>query len=200
MYQIIIEHSGLSLGEIEVINNLFSDYATYEKTLDNDFEYASILELEFIKDKEISFFDFISIEKWTFLIEIIKNIKKRRGKKGLRFKITITDVYRPVNNDDDDDNDNDRYSIFSKTLFLLNHKNDLDFIKGLERIEITIENIVEIYEVQKMKEEQKTNNKSTKDKVQNKAEINEEDSMFFVFDEIARKWIRITNKATAKKK
>jgi hypothetical protein len=148
LYQIIIDHSGLSLGEIEVINNLFSDYATYEKTIDNDFEYASILELEFIKDKEISFFDYISIEKWTFLIEIIKNIKKRRGKKGLRFKITITDVYKPVNNDDNDDND--RYSIFSKTLFLLNHKNDLDFIKGLERIEITIENIVEIYEVQKM--------------------------------------------------
>ncbi|HXS60440.1 MAG TPA: hypothetical protein VN703_06465 [Candidatus Sulfopaludibacter sp.] len=196
MYQIIIDHSGLSLGEIEVINNLFSDYATYEKTIDNDFEYASILELEFIKDKEISFFDYISIEKWTFLIEIIKNIKKRRGKKGLRFKITITDVYKPVNNDDDDDND--RYSIFSKTLFLLNHKNDLDFIKGLERIEITIENIVEIYEVQKMKEEQKTNNKSTIDKDQNKTEIIE-DSMFFVFDEIARKWVRITNKATAKK-
>jgi hypothetical protein len=196
LYQIIIDHSGLSLGEIEVINNLFSDYATYEKTIDNDFEYASILELEFIKDKEISFFDYISIEKWTFLIEIIKNIKKRRGKKGLRFKITITDVYKPVNNDDDDDND--RYSIFSKTLFLLNHKNDLDFIKGLERIEITIENIVEIYEVQKMKEEQKTNNKSTIDKDQNKTEIIE-DSMFFVFDEIARKWVRITNKATAKK-
>jgi hypothetical protein len=196
LYQIIIDHSGLSLGEIEVINNLFSDYATYEKTIDNDFEYASILELEFIKDKEISFFDYISIEKWTFLIEIIKNIKKRRGKKGLRFKITITDVYKPVNNDDNDDND--RYSIFSKTLFLLNHKNDLDFIKGLERIEITIENIVEIYEVQKMKEEQKTNNKSTIDKDQNKTEIIE-DSMFFVFDEIARKWVRITNKATAKK-
>jgi hypothetical protein len=193
LFQIIIDHSGLSLGETEVINNLFSDYAIYENTINNDFEYASILEVEFIKDKKIAFFDFISIEKWTFLIEIIKNIKKRRGKKGLRFKITITDVYKS-NNDDDDE-----YSIFSKTVFLLNHKNDLDFIKGLERIEITIENIVEIYEFQRLKEEQRTNNKSTKYKLQNKVgNNNQEDSMFFVFDEIARKWM-VISKTTIKK-
>jgi hypothetical protein len=193
LFQITINHSGLSLGEIEVINNLFSDYATYENTIDNDFEYASILEFEFIKDKKIPFFDFISIAKWTFLIEIIKNIKKRRGKKGLRFRTTITDVCKS-------NNDNNEYSIVSKTVFLLNHKNDLDFIKGLERIEITIENIVEIYEFQKLKEEQRTNNKSTKDKIQNKIESNQEDSMLFVFDEIARKWIRFISKTPMKKK
>lgn len=193
MFQIIINHSGLSLGEIEVINNLFSDYTTYEYTIDNDFEYASILEVEFIKEKKIPFFDFLSIEKWTFLIEIIKNIKKRRGKKGLRFKTTITDVCKS-------NNDNNEYSIVSKTVFLLNHKNDLDFIKGLERIEITIENIVEIYEFQKLKEKQRINTKSTKDKNQNKAESNQENSMFFVFDEIARKWIRFMNKTLMEKK
>jgi hypothetical protein len=184
LFQIIIDHSGLSIGETEVINNLFSDYATYENTIDNDFEFASILEVEFIKDKKICFFDFISIEKWTFLIEIIKNIKKRRGKKGLRFKISITDAYKP-NNDDGDE-----YSTFRKTVFLLNHKNDLDFIKGLERIEIAIENIVEIYEFQKLKEEQRANNKSTNDKIRNKAEDNQKNSMLFVFDEISRKWMR----------
>lgn len=194
MFQIIINHSGLSLGEIEVINNLFSDYATYENTVDNDFEYASILEIEFIKEKKIPFFDFITIEKWTFLIEIIKNIKKRRGKKGLRFKTTIIDVCKS-------NNDNNEYSIVSKTVFSLNHKNDLDFIKGLERIEITIENIVEIYEFQKLKEKQRINNiKSTKDKNQNKDESNQENSMFFVFDEMDRKWIRRMDKTPMKKK
>ena len=75
---------GLSLGETEAINNLFSDYYITENIIDYDFEFASILEIEFIKDKSIEFFDFISIEKWSILIEIIKNIKKRRGRKGLK--------------------------------------------------------------------------------------------------------------------
>ena len=50
----------------------------------------------------------------------------------------------------------------------MNHKNDLDFIKGLERIEITIENLSEIYEFQKLKEEKETNNKTDKRKNKNK--------------------------------
>jgi hypothetical protein len=184
LFQIIINHSGLSLGEIEAINNLFSDYSVYENTTDNDFDYASILEFEFIKHKEISFFDFISIEKWTLLIEIIKNIKKRRGSKGLKFKIKITNV--------DEFDDEEEPIIFNKTVFLLNHKKDLDFIKGLERIEIMIENIVEMYtyEYRKVKEEQWTNNKPTKDKIRNKVESKDEDIMTLIFDEINRKWTR----------
>ncbi|MDQ6723178.1 MAG: hypothetical protein M3Z01_02800 [Thermoproteota archaeon] len=187
MFQVIINHSGLSLGEVEAINNLFLDYAIYENTTDNDFEYASILEVEFMKDKKIAFFDFIPIEKWAYLIEIIKNIKRRRGKKGLKLKIIITDVNKFSNNNDDDDEP----IIFNKTIFLLNHKNDLDFNKGLERIEITIENMVEMYEFRKLQEEQWIkNNKSTKDKIQNKIEDNKGDLIIFIFNEIARKWIR----------
>jgi hypothetical protein len=92
LYQIRISHTGLSTGEIEAINNLFSKYGIDETKTDHDFDYASILELEFIKDNQTAFFDFISIDKWAFLIEIIKNIKKRRGKKGLKFKTAITEV------------------------------------------------------------------------------------------------------------
>ncbi len=189
MFQVIINHSGLSLGEVEAINNLFSDYAIYENTIDNDFEYASILEVEFMKDKKNAFFDFVSIEKWAFLIEIIKNIKKRRGKKGLKFKTIITDVNKF--NDDDDDEP----IIFNKAVFVLNHKNDLDFNKGLERIEITIENIVEMYEFRKLQQEQwAKNNDHIKDKIQNKLDDNKEDLIIFVFDEIGRKWIRSIDK------
>ena len=56
MYQIIINHAGLSIGEIEAINNLFKDYMTFENTIDYNYEFASALEIEFIKDKEIEFF------------------------------------------------------------------------------------------------------------------------------------------------
>ncbi len=186
MFQLIITHAGLSLGEVESINNLFSDYSIYESTTDNDFEYASIVDIEFLKYKKITFFDFVSIESWTFLIEIIKNIKKRRGSKGLKFRVKITNVDKF-----DYDEDEEEPIIYNKTVFLLNHKNDLYFIKGLERIEIAIENIVEIdtFKHRELKE-RFTNNKSTKDKIQNKEGNNEDDLIIFVYDEINRKWIR----------
>lgn len=200
MFEISINHAGLSLGEIEAINNLFSDYPIYENTVDNDFEYASILELEFIKYKDIAFFDFIPIEKWTILIEIIKNIKKRRGKKGLRFKIIITEGESDKYNEYENENEEEPIS-FNKTIFILNHKNDLEFIKGLERIEITIENLVEIYEFQKLKEEQKVTNNNALHKVtQNEPEKTPGNIIIFSFNEINRKWIRFTdNKLNLKK-
>jgi hypothetical protein len=82
LFQIIINQAGLSLGEIEAINNLFSNYYITENIIDYDYEFASILEIQFIKDKNLEFFDFISIEKWSILIEIIKNIKKEGGERA----------------------------------------------------------------------------------------------------------------------
>jgi hypothetical protein len=187
LHQIRINHTGLSTGEIEAINNLFSKYTVHETKTDHDFEYASILELEFIKDIQIAFFDFISIDKWAFLIEIIKNIKKRRGKKGLRFKTTITEVNKYNDNNGHYD---EEPVILKKTAFLLNHRNDLDFNKGLERIEIAIEYFNETDNFQKLQEEgQLTNNIPTeKDKTKN--EGNEGRTIIFTYDEYNRKWIR----------
>src|SRR5919112_2838337 len=93
LFQVIINHSGLSLGETQAINNLFARYSVDENEIEHDYEYASILEIEFIKDEKIPFFEFIPIDKWSTLVEIIKNVKKRRGKKGLKFKSIITEMY-----------------------------------------------------------------------------------------------------------
>ncbi len=180
MFQILINHSGLSLGEIEVTNSLFEGYDSYQFNIDNDFEFASILEIEFIKDNEIPFFDIIPIEKWSFLIEIIKNIKKRRGKKGLRFKIIITEIFKI-------DKDHPVPKIIRRAVFILNQKDDLDFVKGLERIEISIENIDEIYRFHEMKEKEEekiTNNRFDNDKDQD----NQNNTRFFIFNEVTRKW------------
>ncbi len=192
MYQIRINHIGLSTGEIEAINNLFSKYTVHETKTDYDFEYASILEVEFVKDIQIAFFDFISIDNWAFLIEIIKNIKKRRGKKGLRFKTAITEVnkYNGSNGYYDEEP-----IILRKTAFLLNHRNDLDFNKGLERIEIAIENFTEMDNFQKSQEEgQLTNNISIeKDKMKDEGvEVFDRGTIIFTYDEYNRKWIRST--------
>jgi hypothetical protein len=192
LYQIRINHAGLSTGEIEAINNLFSKYAILEAKTDHDFEYASILELEFIKHNQIAFFDFISIDKWAFLIEIIKNIKKRRGKKGLRFKTAITEVNKYNGNNGYYD---EELIILKKTAFLLNHRNDLDFNKGLERIEIAIENFTETDNFQKSQEEgQLTNNISIeKDKMRYEGvEGIDGGTIIFTYDEYNRKWIRST--------
>jgi hypothetical protein len=195
LYQIRISHTGLSTGEIEAINNLFSKYGIDETKTDHDFDYASILELEFIKDNQTAFFDFISIDKWAFLIEIIKNIKKRRGKKGLKFKTAITEVNKH-------EGSNGHYGeepvVLKKIVFLLNHRNDLDFNKGLERIEIVIENFYEMGNSQKSQEveeeEQLTNNRPMeKDKAKCKETGGiDERSIIFTYDEHNRKWIRST--------
>jgi hypothetical protein len=204
LFQIIINQAGLSLGEIEAINSLFSDYYITENIIDYDYEFASILEIQFLKDKSLEFFDFISIEKWSILIEIIKNIKKRRGKKGLKLKIIIIDAdklnYKNNNEDEEEEEEKEEDNqeiIFRETSFLLDHKNDLDFIKGLERIEITIENISEIYEFQKLKEEKETDNKKINENIKNRTDENIESSIIFTFNEISRKWIRFTDKASS---
>ena len=201
MFQIIINQAGLSLGEIEAINNLFSNYYITENIIDYDYEFASILEIQFIKDKSLEFFDFISIEKWSILIEIIKNIKKRRGRKGLKLKIIIIDVdklnYKNNNENEEEEEDDNQEIIFRETSLLLDHKNDIDFIKGLERIEITIENIGEIYEFQKLKEEKETDNKKINENIKNRTDENIESSIIFTFNEINRKWIRFTDKTSS---
>jgi hypothetical protein len=196
LYQIQLTHSGLSLGEIETINNLFSKYIIYENKIDHDYEFASILEIELFKDKKIPFFEFIPIEKWSFLMEIIKNIKKRRGKKGLKLTITITEIDKDNNSDDEDD----ELIVLKKIVFSLGHRDDLDFNKGLERIEITIENIVEIYEFRKSLEEQMVNNKPTNDKIQNISKDSGMELIFFKFDETKRKWIASPDKQIWQKK
>jgi hypothetical protein len=155
LYQIIVSQWGLSLGEIETINNLFKDYYISENSINQDVGYASTLEIEFVKNKDTEFFDCYAIEKWTDLVGVIKNIKKRRGRKGLKLKITITDYFESedtidvnvhIKNSDDADTEREvELLFFKRTIFLLVLKIDSEFIKGLERIEVAIENLTELF-------------------------------------------------------
>lgn len=151
LYQVIINHWGLSLGEIETINNIFNSSEVIESELQRNSEYASTLEIEFIKNISDDFFNCISIDKWNVFVDVIKNIKKRRGNKGLKLRLTITDYFEETQyrNEDmvdvNDKNDKIELLFFKRTIFLLQHKNHNEFIKGLERIEIAIENIAELF-------------------------------------------------------
>ena len=190
LFQVIINHSGLSLGETQAINNLFSRYIVDENEIEPDYEYASILEIEFIKDEKIPFFEFIPIDKWSTLVEIIKNVKKRRGKKGLKFKSIITEIHNLENTDYDKPK-----TLKKKTEFLLNHKDNIDFNKGLERIEITIENTIETVESQNSQaSKQKTYKEVTKNRNQNKASNDDLNLISYIFDESKRRWIKSIDK------
>lgn len=190
LFRVIINHFGLSLGETQAINNLFSRYNVDENEMEPDYEYASILEIEFIKDEKMPFFEFVPIDKWSTLIEIIKNIKKRRGKKGLKFKSIITEIHNLENTDYDKPK-----TLKKNIVFLLNHKDSIDFNKGLERIEITIENIIEADESQKSQSsKQETDNGFTKNTNQNKIVNDELNSISFIFDETKRRWIKSIDK------
>lgn len=190
LFRVIINHFGLSLGETQAINNLFSRYNVDENEMEPDYEYASILEIEFIKDEKMPFFEFVPIDKWSTLIEIIKNIKKRRGKKGLKFKSIITEIHNLENTDYDKPK-----TLKKNIVFLLNHKDSIDFNKGLERIEITIENIIEADESQKSQSsKQETDKGFTKNKNQNKIVNDELNSISFIFDETKRRWIKSIDK------
>lgn len=190
LFRVIINHFGLSLGETQAINNLFSRYNVDENEMEPDYEYASILEIEFIKDEKMPFFEFIPIDKWSTLIEIIKNIKKRRGNKGLKFKSMITEIHNLENTDYDKPK-----TLKKNIVFLLNHKDSIDFNKGLERIEITIENIIEADESQKSQSsKQVTDKEFTKNTNQNRALNDELNSISFIFDETKRRWIKSIDK------
>ncbi len=155
LYQIIVSQWGLSLGEIETINNLFKDYNILENPINQNVGYASTLEVEFVKNKDTDFFDCITIEKWTDLVGVIKNIKKRRGRKGLKLKITVSDYFESgdtidvdvdIKNSEEVDTEREvELLFFKRTIFLLVHKIDSEFIKGLERIEVAIENLTELF-------------------------------------------------------
>ncbi len=79
-------------------------------------------------------------------------------------------------------------------MFLLNHKDNIDFNKGLERIEITIENIIETDESQKSKASKQEMNKEYTNTNQNKDANDELNSVSFIFDETKRRWIKIIDK------
>ena len=158
MYQVIINHWGLSLGEIETINSIFNTYDLIESEVQKNSSYASILEIEFIKNISDEFFTCIPIDKWNLFVEVIKNIKKRRGNKGLKFRLTITEYFeenqfqdptiiaeKNIGYNTEDKESEIELLFFRRMIFLLGHKNHNEFIKGVERIEIAIENITELF-------------------------------------------------------
>ena len=78
---------GIAPFEIEVIYDvLSSSFDVYEEQLEvDDNQYVTFVEIEFPHPFNESFFQFFTMERWYKIKGVIKEMKRRRGKKGSKY-------------------------------------------------------------------------------------------------------------------
>lgn len=121
---ITLRYFGLSLGEIEILFNMLRDpFEVDEKSEEKpDENYVSVIKLGFPFPYDKSFFKTFGMERWEQIKEILKNLKWRRGKKGV--KLTLSFGTNPI------------------VLFAVHTKNDKIFGKALDTIEYLMDVIL----------------------------------------------------------
>jgi hypothetical protein len=115
-------HYGISPWEIEVIyDTLTRHFEVEEKQLQpDDLQYVSMIEIGFPIRYDESFFQTFSIDSWFKIKGIIKDIKRRRGRKGIKTFIKFSGL----------GNDHSVTLAFSSV-----SKGDSSFERGIEKIE-----------------------------------------------------------------
>lgn len=118
---------GLSPFEIEAIYSTLKRFfgAVEDQQLQaNDASYASMIEIGFPIPFDESFFKVLTLEGWFRMKSLIKEMKRRRGKKGIKIFLRFDGIMERIN---------------SQLLFSLLNKNDRDFEIGLEKIEYLVD-------------------------------------------------------------
>src|SRR5919199_6388825 len=90
----------------------------------DDNQYVTMVEIEFPLPFNESFFQFLTMERWYKIKGIIKEIKRRRGKKGVKIFICFFGITPEMN----------FYLIFS-----LMNKSNRQFEMGIEKIEYLVD-------------------------------------------------------------
>ena len=119
-------HYGISPWEIEVIYDTLRRYfEVEEKQLQpDDLQYVSMIEISFPMQYDESFFQTFSMDSWFKIKGIIKDVKRRRGRKGIKTFIRFSGL---VNDDS------------VAVVFSLLSKGDRSFEMGIEKIEFLID-------------------------------------------------------------
>ena len=88
---IIMQYSGLSLGEIEVLFNILQDTFPVSDQIEEMFDERNVSEvkLSFPLSYNEEFFKMFGIDRWEGLKEVLKNIKWRRGKKPVKLVLSF---------------------------------------------------------------------------------------------------------------
>lgn len=121
----IFQHYGISPWEIEVIyDTLRRSFAVEEKQLQpDDPQYVSMIEIGFPAAYGESFFQEFTMDSWFKIKGVVKDVKRRRGKKGLKAFL--------------------RFAGFGKEsadlVFPLLSKGDRQFEMGIEKIEYMVD-------------------------------------------------------------
>jgi hypothetical protein len=118
---------GISPFEIEAIYSTLKRFfgAVEDQQVEtNDASYASMIEIGFPIPFDESFFQVLTLEGWFRIKSLIKEMKRRRGKKGIKTFLRFNGIREGIN---------------SQLLFTLLTKNDRHFEMGLEKIEYLVD-------------------------------------------------------------
>ncbi len=128
-------HYGISPWEIEVIyDTLNRSFEVEEKQLPpDDPQYVSMVEIRFpIPYNEAFFQQEFSMDSWFKIKGVIKDVKRRRGRKGIKAFIRFAGF---GNNNNNSNNNNKKIGI----VFPLQSKGDRQFEMGIEKIEYLVD-------------------------------------------------------------
>lgn len=155
-------HYGISPWEIEVIyDTLTRSFEVEEKQMQpDDPQYVSMIEICFPIPYDESFFQTFSMESWFKIKGVIKDVKRRRGKKGIKAFIRFVGLGK-----DSDGDDNNKNNV--ELVFPLLSKGDRTFEMGIEKIEY----LVDIVPLQLKSVPEKT------------------EEVWYAYDETSYKWI-----------
>jgi hypothetical protein len=114
-------HYGVSLWEIEIIyDTLNRSFEVEEKQLQpDDPQFVSMIEVGFPVPFDESFFQTFTMESWFKIKGVIKDVKRRRGRKGVKAFI--------------------RFAGSPAVVFPLLNKGDRQFEMGIEKLEYVVD-------------------------------------------------------------
>ncbi len=119
------QHYGISPWEIEVLyDTLKRSFEVDEREVQpDDPRFVSMIEISFPLPFDESFFQTFTMDSWFKIKGVIKDIKRRRGRKGLKVFIRFGSVM----------------GMTSAVVFPLLNKGDRQFEMGIEKLEYLVD-------------------------------------------------------------
>jgi hypothetical protein len=123
-----LEYFGISPFEIEVIYNTLSKFLLVDegKILVEESEYVSLLNIEFPVAYDEYFFQSFGFDNWQKIKYVLKEMKRRRGRKRFKFTLSFCGISTDIN---------------SKLVFSLTNEIGSQFEYAIEKIEHIIDTI-----------------------------------------------------------
>ena len=122
-----LEYVGVSPFEIEVMFKTLSKFSLVdEKILIEEPNYVSVLNIEFPVPYDEYFFQSFGLDSWQKIKDLFKEMKRRRGRKGLKILLSFSGITTDTN---------------SKLVFSLTSEIGAQFEYAIEKIEHMIDAI-----------------------------------------------------------